>query len=194
MFLKNFHYPHRCHFGILSLNLVEPSKVFILGENGIGKSSFAHSLAFAGTEATFETNLELNKVFLSKFTQTNSFLCTKDALQIILKDNFSNDYFNLHEFLKIPLKNLSSGQLQRFWLTIAFHQDCDLLILDEPTTYLDFSSRKNLLNVIQNFSKNLFVISHELEFFQQYLDYVLCLRKNENQIYQMKDFQKLGII
>lgn len=50
---------------------------------------------------------------------------------------------------------LSGGQRQRVWIAMALVQDTDILILDEPTTYLDPAHQLEILNVLNELIKNI---------------------------------------
>ena len=64
---------------------------------------------------------------------------------------------------KLNKKNIpfSSGELQRFELIRALLVDKPIMILDEPTSNLDFQNEQIFLNVLKNIkNKTIFIISH----------------------------------
>ena len=51
------------------------------------------------------------------------------------------------------LDALSGGQRQRAWIAMALAQGTDLLLLDEPTTYLDLAHQIEVLELLRNLNK-----------------------------------------
>jgi iron-chelate-transporting ATPase len=66
-----------------------------------------------------------------------------------------------------PVDRLSGGQLQRVWLAGCLAQDTDVLLLDEPTTYLDLRYQVELLDLIQDLATvhgvTIGVVLHDLD-------------------------------
>lgn len=66
-----------------------------------------------------------------------------------------------------PVDRLSGGQLQRVWLAGCLAQDTDVLLLDEPTTYLDLRYQVELLDLIQDLARvhgvTVGVVLHDLD-------------------------------
>ena len=61
---------------------------------------------------------------------------------------------NLKEYENRLLANLSGGQQQRVWLAMALAQKTPILLLDEPTTYLDVKYQIEILNLIKEININ----------------------------------------
>ena len=72
--------------------------------------------------------------------------------------------YNLDSVIKENGINLSLGEQQRFGIARALYNDCDLFILDEPTSSLDKDTEENFINFLNKFSKNktVIIISHKL--------------------------------
>ncbi len=74
---------------------------------------------------------------------------------------------------------LSDGQKQRVMLARAICQDTEILILDEPTTYLDINYKLSLMQMVQDLAreKNKLVIMsiHELDLAKIYSDRIVCV-------------------
>ena len=78
-----------------------------------------------------------------------------------------------------PFRNISDGQSQRIMLARAICQEPELLIMDEPTSFLDISHKLELLSILKGLvkEKNIAVILslHELDLTQKIADTVLCI-------------------
>ncbi|MBU3804570.1 MAG: ATP-binding cassette domain-containing protein, partial [Candidatus Cellulosilyticum pullistercoris] len=55
----------------------------------------------------------------------------------------------LSEFADREIENLSGGQRQRAWIAMTLAQETDIIMLDEPTTYLDLSYQLEVLEILQ---------------------------------------------
>ena len=56
----------------------------------------------------------------------------------------------LEDFENRQLDSLSGGQRQRAWIAMALTQDTDVLLLDEPTTYLDLAHQIEILELLKD--------------------------------------------
>nr|WP_252723298.1 ABC transporter ATP-binding protein [Treponema pedis] len=75
---------------------------------------------------------------------------------------------------------LSGGERQRVWLAMALAQQPKVLLLDEPTTYLDIGYQFELLELIYGLNKainlSIIMVLHDLNQAAQYSDSVLVLK------------------
>ena len=78
---------------------------------------------------------------------------------------------------------LSGGQLQRVWLAACLAQDTDVLLLDEPTTYLDLRHQVELLSLIRSLaathSVTVGVVLHDLNQAADIADHVVLLHEGQ---------------
>lgn len=89
----------------------------------------------------------------------------------------------LSEFADRKIENLSGGQRQRAWIAMALAQETEIIMLDEPTTYLDMSYQLEVLEVLQklNQEKNITVVIvlHELNNACRFADNIIGLKKGK---------------
>ena len=91
-----------------------------------------------------------------------------EAINMLGIENISGKYFS----------KVSDGQRQRVMLARAICQDTDILILDEPTSFLDIEFKIDILRVIRKLSQNgksILMSIHELELVPAIGDKVLAI-------------------
>ncbi|MFD6437742.1 ABC transporter ATP-binding protein [Streptomyces venezuelae] len=82
-----------------------------------------------------------------------------------------------------PVDELSGGQRQRVWIAMALAQDTGLLLLDEPTTYLDISHQVEVLDLVRQLNhergRTVVVVLHDLNQAARYADHLVAMRNGE---------------
>ncbi|MGW0394997.1 ABC transporter ATP-binding protein [Streptomyces sp. NPDC003042] len=75
---------------------------------------------------------------------------------------------------------LSGGQRQRVWIAMALAQDTPVLLLDEPTTYLDLAHQVDVLELVAQLNRErgrtVVMVLHELNLACRYADHLIALR------------------
>lgn len=79
------------------------------------------------------------------------------------------------EFSNRLLPTLSGGEKQRAYLAMTLAQDAEILLLDEPTAYMDMSAAAEFVKLLSRIDKTLIVIMHDLTLAAKYADDVLVL-------------------
>ena len=78
-----------------------------------------------------------------------------------------------------PLDELSGGQRQRAWLSMVLAQGTDLLMLDEPTTYLDLSHQVDVLELIESLhaesGRTVAMVLHDLNLAARYAQRLVAM-------------------
>ncbi len=78
-----------------------------------------------------------------------------------------------------PLDTLSGGQRQRAWLAMALAQDTGILLLDEPTTYLDIAHAVDVLDLVDRLHDErgctVVLVLHDLTLAARYADHLVVL-------------------
>jgi iron complex transport system ATP-binding protein len=78
-----------------------------------------------------------------------------------------------------PLDRLSGGQRQRAWIAMALAQETPILLLDEPTTYLDIAHQLEVLELLRDLNRNggrtVVMVVHDLNHAAQYADHIIAV-------------------
>lgn len=78
------------------------------------------------------------------------------------------------------IDELSGGQRQRVWLAMVIAQDTELLLLDEPTTYLDITHQLEVLDLIATLNsdhgRTIVVVIHDLNLASRYAHHLIAMR------------------
>lgn len=82
-------------------------------------------------------------------------------------------------FAERPMHSLSGGERQKVLIAAALAQRSDLLLLDEPTAYLDYRHQVDLLNLVRRIhreeGKTVLAVTHDLNFALQSADRMIAL-------------------
>lgn len=179
----------------------------LMGPNGAGKSTIAKMLI--GLEkpssGTIKKKNDLRISYLPQGFKTQKEIplrfCDYAYLNNLEKDNLVGVVFDskkkIDHIWDKSLLDMSGGELQTLLLAVSFAKNPDLLILDEPTTYLDFDLETRFYDMIEDQKKennmSIFIVSHDLHTVTKNADQVLCLNQHlccKGSQENMKDFIK----
>ena len=94
--------------------------------------------------------------------------------------NKAADILGLTALLHRRPKELSGGQRQRVWIAMVLAQQTPLLLLDEPTTWLDITHQIDLLELMQDLNRKLgrtlVVVLHDLNHACRYATHLIAMR------------------
>ncbi|MGO5137625.1 ABC transporter ATP-binding protein [Clostridium butyricum] len=89
----------------------------------------------------------------------------------------------LSDFKDREVENLSGGQRQRAWIAMTLAQETDIIMLDEPTTYLDMSYQLEVLEVLEKLNKEknitVVIVLHELNNACRFANNIVGLKKGK---------------
>ncbi|MCX2754237.1 MULTISPECIES: ABC transporter ATP-binding protein [unclassified Gordonia (in: high G+C Gram-positive bacteria)] len=77
---------------------------------------------------------------------------------------------------------LSGGQRQRIWVAMVLAQETDLLLLDEPTTFLDIAHQVELMELFAHLNRQgrtIIAVLHDLNHAARYADHIIAMRDGE---------------
>ena len=78
---------------------------------------------------------------------------------------------------------LSGGQRQRVWIALALAQQTDILLLDEPTTFLDISYQVEILDLLTELNRKrrttIIMVLHDINLSARYADYIFAMHNGK---------------
>ncbi len=93
------------------------------------------------------------------------------------------DIMGITELANRSVDELSGGQRQRVWIAMALAQQTDILLLDEPTTFLDISYQVEILDLLTDLNKKrsttIVMVLHDINLSARYADYIFALQKGK---------------
>lgn len=112
--------------------------------------------------------------------------------QSFFKGLGKKDYEAVEEALEImgitslanhSVDQLSGGQRQRVWIAMALAQQTDILLLDEPTTFLDISYQVEILDLLTDLNRKrgttIVMVLHDINLSARYADHLFALHKGK---------------
>ncbi|RMX08710.1 ABC transporter ATP-binding protein [Corticibacter populi] len=86
----------------------------------------------------------------------------------------------LQDWRDTPVEELSGGQRQRVWVAMTVAQDSPVMLLDEPTTYLDINYQMELLALLQQLNRQwqrtLVLVLHDINLAARVADHMIALK------------------
>ena len=194
----------------LNLSLPKGKIICLLGANGTGKSTLMRSLAGVQPPLDGEIRLEGKnlKQFTSKaLSKKISIVLTEkisgtrlSGYQMLSLGRYpylgwlgllkEEDYKHINEVVKMlgiaslvkkQIAELSDGERQKVMIARAIVQDTPIIMLDEPTAFLDLPNRVDIMNLLRRIahqtSKTILMSSHDLELSLQIADIIWLLEK-----------------
>ncbi|MCX7781664.1 MAG: ABC transporter ATP-binding protein [Negativicutes bacterium] len=89
----------------------------------------------------------------------------------------------VEELADRPVVTLSGGEQQRAWIAMALAQQPSVLLLDEPTTYLDIAHQLEIMELLKRLNRenalSVVMVLHDLNHAAKYSDYIVALHRGK---------------
>lgn len=176
----------------VSFDIMPGEITTLIGQNGAGKTTIAKMILNLDKPDTgdiiLQSNIKIGYIPQKLDFSFNMPMTCRVLLKILVGGKIDKNIIDLDLFVDyIKIKNkdiseISGGQLQKLLLVGALLAKPDLLILDEPTQFLDVTSQQkfyHILNIFkERFKTTIFMISHDLFTVMKKSDQVICLNKH----------------
>jgi zinc transport system ATP-binding protein len=166
----------------------------LIGQNGTGKTTLAKIILglenYDKGELIIQDGLKIGYVPQKLDFGFSMPLTSKDLLKLLAPsknieeaaDSELTDFINYRKIKNRDISQISGGELQKLMLAGTLMNKPDLLILDEPTQFLDVTSQQNFYLLLKSLKEKLgltiFMISHDLFTVMKNSDQVLCINKH----------------
>lgn len=198
----------------VDLHIKEGEIVSLIGPNGSGKSTFLRLVSRLIEPASGEVRLDGQKIKEMKTQDVAKKLAMLPQMQdhqldltvgelvefgryphrgayskLTQEDDeivqWALDVTRLNLFKNRVLQSLSGGERQRAWIAMAIAQRPKILLLDEPTTYLDISHQLEVMELVKElnakFDMTVVMVLHDINQAARYSDRLIVLKKGQVQ-------------
>ncbi|HOJ37191.1 MAG TPA: ABC transporter ATP-binding protein [Ignavibacteriales bacterium] len=203
----------------ITLNIQEGNFIGIIGPNGSGKTTLIKVIANLlhpnkGIRKLYGKNYD--KYSISEFykkvsyvPQTISVTYGFSVYEIVMMGRTPNlNYFGIpkkedYEIVedklnlldiwhlrKKSITNLSGGELQRVLIAKALAQDSDILLLDEPNSFLDYKHQISIFKILYDIylqGKTIILISHDLNLLSNFTNKLIVMKEGQIQVFDDRD-------
>ena len=169
----------------ISLNTKNGYKIAIIGKNGCGKTTLLNKIIDNEID---EINIS-KSVKIGYFDQNQNILDDEKTILENIKEGSKWDEsfirINLSEFgfkndsVNKKVEELSGGERVKVAICKIILSDNNLLILDEPTNYLDIKTIEALEEALINTNKTVIVVSHDIRFLSNVCNYIIEIKDNK---------------
>lgn len=215
-------------FSNVNLELLPNSIYALIGPNGSGKTSLLNAIAskidYAGTIKLHNQNLKAfnsrslaqtisylpsqnpsNSIQVSELIELNRFPHTKFLGKLKEKDlavvSKSIELTGVENLLDKNFTNLSDGEKKKVMITASLVQDCPIMMMDEPTNFLDIGNKYQFSKLLQEIrdelGKTIIISTHDMNLAFQGADHILLIQeeniltKEPNEVKKEKLLEKV---
>lgn len=170
--------------------------ICLIGDNGTGKTTLLKQI--------YKNIKFSNDIKIGYFSQNYAEVLDMDSNVVdFLQRNLESDNltkgkimtylsaFNFMEYeLNSKIKDLSIGEQGKVLMIKLILEECNVLLLDEPTRNMSTLSLPTLINILSSFKGCIISISHDRKFIERVAEKVYLLENNTLKL--ISDFSKMG--
>lgn len=192
---------------------IRQGKVYsVIGPNGCGKTTLIRAMSrslkpqrgsiYLLDSDIFRTQTKTVARKMAVLYQTNSTMSDVTVRELVQYGRFAHKAWwegtaegdnqivdwalektGMGSFEKRKLNTLSGGERQRAWIAMAIAQKPALLLLDEPTTYLDISHQLEIMELVARLNREegitIVMVLHDINHAARYSDELIVMRKGK---------------
>lgn len=171
----------------VNLSIREKQKVGVIGRNGAGKSTLLRLIIGTETPDNGEV-IVMKEARLGYLTQHEDFKPSDAVISYLLRTSEKEEWqcakmasmFDLKgDMLTRDITSLSAGYRMRVRLTALLLKEPNIILLDEPTNYLDVSTQLLLEAFLRSWRGAFLVVSHDREFLKNTCDETLEVERGK---------------
>ena len=187
----------------ISFEVEKNDRVAVIGKNGVGKTTLLKILVGKLKQSSGKYTWGKG-VDVGYYSQEYEGL---DYNQTVLENvyglnwgdidrrSFLGRFLITGDMVNQKIKTLSGGEKTRLALAKLFANRHNVLVLDEPTTYLDFDSQNILLSALKEYKGTILIVSHQPQFVRNLeIDKVLLMPDEKFGYFKEEYIERVGII
>ena len=216
----SFSYNEQLIFKDLNFEVLPGSFLAVAGPNGVGKTTLLNLLCgqlrpasgYIKIDSQYVKSYPIRKlaqkiavvrqefvpvfdfsveevVFMARSPYLGAFGFETPADEQLVKESL--EMTETIQFAHRPLASLSGGERQRVFIARALAQDTAILLLDEPTSFLDLKHQVDIYDLLKKMQlekgKTIIAITHDINLAAQYCDQTLLLTTDGNYYFGATD-------
>lgn len=149
----------------------------------LSRKDLARKLAILPQGATTPTDLTVRElVSYGRFPYRSMFKSINNKQeQVIIEEAMEKTHVTA--FGHRLVSTLSGGERQRAWIAMALAQQPQILLLDEPTTYLDIAHQLEVMQIVQELNKKenmtVIMVLHDINHARMYADDIVIIKDKQ---------------